>query len=114
MTWCPMEQTRACVRPRAAFFRAVQRCRDFRTFRSGRSFRIFRVVGRRDSECEKYRKVLQKVSCDGQWMARPPSWHRLGPRDMPLEAMRFRHVAVAIPEIGVGHHVAASPRQQSS
>ncbi|MGO9352728.1 MAG: hypothetical protein ACLP3C_18625 [Mycobacterium sp.] len=24
---------------------------------------------------------------------RSPSWHRLGPRDMPLEFKRFRHVA---------------------
>src|SRR5271166_4443805 len=29
------------------------------------------------------------------------SWHRLGPRDMPLEAERFRHVAVVIPEVRV-------------
>jgi hypothetical protein len=28
---------------------------------------------------------------------RSPSWHRVGPRDMPLEAKCSRHVAVAIP-----------------
>ena len=28
----------------------------------------------------------------------PPSFHRLGPRDMPFEAKRSRHVAVAIPD----------------
>jgi class 3 adenylate cyclase len=36
-------------------------------------------------------------------------WHRLGPGDMALEAKRFRHVAVAIPEVAVGGFVAASP-----
>ena len=37
--------------------------------------------------------------------------HRLGPRDMPLEAKRSRHVAVAIPEVRVGRRIAVSPRQ---
>jgi hypothetical protein len=31
----------------------------------------------------------------------PPSRHRLGPRDMSFEAKRFRHVAVAIPELAI-------------
>ena len=41
----------------------------------------------------------------------PPSWHHLGPRDMPLEAKRSRHVAVAIPEVRVSPGIAVSPRQ---
>ena len=41
------------------------------------------------------------------------SWHRLGPSDMPLEAKRSRHVAVAIPEIRVRRGIAVSPRQES-
>src|SRR5271165_858033 len=41
----------------------------------------------------------------------PRSWHRLGPLDMPLEAKRFRHVAVAIPEVAVGGFVTTCPRQ---
>jgi hypothetical protein len=40
---------------------------------------------------------------------RLPSRHRLGPGDMPLEAKRFRHVAVAVPEVAVGGFVAACP-----
>ena len=44
---------------------------------------------------------------------RPLSWHRLGPRDMPLEAKRFRHVAVAIPQLRISRGIAVSPRQQS-
>jgi hypothetical protein len=44
---------------------------------------------------------------------RPPSWHRLGPRNMPLEAKRFRHVAVAIPQVCVSRGIAVSPRQKS-
>src|SRR5271163_4428166 len=30
--------------------------------------------------------------------------HRLSPRDMALEAKRFRHVAVAIPEVRIGRN----------
>ena len=32
---------------------------------------------------------------------------------MPLEAKRFRHVAVAIPELRIRLGIAVSPRQQS-
>jgi hypothetical protein len=39
-------------------------------------------------------------------MAIPPSWHCLGPGDMPFEAKRFRIVAVAIPIIAIGGVVA--------
>src|ERR1700758_2191577 len=31
----------------------------------------------------------------------PPSWHRLGPRDMSFEAQRFSHVAEAIPGFAI-------------
>ena len=41
----------------------------------------------------------------------PRSCHRLGPGDMPLEAERFRHVTVAIPQVRVGRGIALSPRQ---
>ena len=41
------------------------------------------------------------------------SRHRLGPRDMPLEAKCSRHVAVAIPEVRVSRGIAMSPRQES-
>src|ERR1700756_4266904 len=41
------------------------------------------------------------------------SWHRLSPRDMSFEAKRFRHVAVAVPEVRVSRAIAASPRQES-
>ena len=44
---------------------------------------------------------------------RPWSWHRFGPCDMPFEAKRFRHVAVAIPQVHVGRAIAVSARQQS-
>jgi hypothetical protein len=37
--------------------------------------------------------------------------HRLGPVDMAFEAKRFRHVAVAIPEVAVGGFVTTCPRQ---
>src|SRR5277367_3034700 len=58
---------------------------------------------------------------DGQtvriWLARgtarPSLWHRLGPRHVPLEAERCRHVAVAIPEVCVSRGIAVSPSQQS-
>jgi hypothetical protein len=43
----------------------------------------------------------------------PRLCHRLGPRDMPLVAKRFRHVAVAIPQLVVHLGIAVSPRQQS-
>ena len=46
-------------------------------------------------------------------MAIPPSWHCLGPGDMSLEAKRFRHVAVAIPEVRVSGGIAVRPRQES-
>src|ERR1700693_5028383 len=45
--------------------------------------------------------------------ALPPSWHRLGPRDMPLVAKRSRHVPVAIPEVRIGRGISMSPRQKS-
>jgi hypothetical protein len=32
---------------------------------------------------------------------------------MPLETKRFRHVAVAIPEVRVSRVIAVSPRQES-
>src|SRR5271157_3185415 len=41
----------------------------------------------------------------------PPSGHGLGPRDMSFVAKRFRHVAVAIPEVRVSRGIAVSPRQ---
>jgi hypothetical protein len=44
---------------------------------------------------------------------RPPSWHRLGPRDMPFETKGSRHVAVAIPEVPVSCGIAVSLRQES-
>jgi hypothetical protein len=37
-------------------------------------------------------------------------WHRLGPDDMAFEAKRFRHVAVAIPEVAILGLVAVSAR----
>jgi hypothetical protein len=40
--------------------------------------------------------------------------HRLGPVDMPLKLKRFRHVAVAIPQVRVSRGIAVSPRQQSA
>ena len=46
-------------------------------------------------------------------MAIPLSWHCLGPRDMSLVAKRFRHVAVAIPEVRVSRVITASLRQES-
>ena len=42
---------------------------------------------------------------------RPPLWHHLAPPDMPLEAKRFRHVAVAIPVVRVSRSIALCPRQ---
>jgi len=45
---------------------------------------------------------------------RPPSWHRLGPRDMSFEAKRSRHVAVAIPEVCISCGIAVNPRQKST
>jgi hypothetical protein len=41
-----------------------------------------------------------------------PSRHCLGPRDMPFEANRFRHVAVAIPKLRISRGAAARPRQE--
>jgi len=35
---------------------------------------------------------------------------RKSPSDMPLEAKRSRHVAVAIPEVRVSRGIAVSPR----
>src|SRR5580693_3711685 len=43
---------------------------------------------------------------------RPPSWHRLGPRDMSFEAKRSRHIAVAVPELRVSRGIAVCPCQQ--
>ena len=43
----------------------------------------------------------------------PASWHRLGLRDMPLEAKRFRHVAVAVPQVRVSRGIVVRPRQKS-
>jgi hypothetical protein len=39
------------------------------------------------------------------------SRHRLSPGDMPLEAKRFRHVAVAVSIVSIGGLIAVSPRQ---
>jgi hypothetical protein len=39
----------------------------------------------------------------------PPSWHRLGPGDVPFEAQRCRHRAIAPHQIPVGNVVAARP-----
>src|ERR1700722_7054642 len=36
----------------------------------------------------------------------------LGPRDMPLEAKRFRHVAVTVPIVAIGRGIAVRPRQK--
>ena len=44
----------------------------------------------------------------------PPSCHRLGPRDMALEAKRSRHVAVAIPVFAIAGIVTVSPSQKST
>ena len=41
------------------------------------------------------------------------SCHRIGPRDMPLEAKLRGHRAVAIPEVRVSRGIAVSPRQES-
>jgi hypothetical protein len=46
--------------------------------------------------------------------SRPPSWHRLSPGDMPLEAKRSRHVAVAVPLVAIGSVVTVSTRQKST
>ena len=43
---------------------------------------------------------------------RPPSWHRLGPGDMPREAKRCRHRLVAVPIVAIARLVALCPRQQ--
>ena len=40
-----------------------------------------------------------------------PLRHRLGPGDMSLEVGRFRHLAVAIPEVRVSRGIAVSVRQ---
>ena len=37
--------------------------------------------------------------------------HRLGPGDVSFEAKRFRHVAVAIPQVRISRVIAMSPRQ---
>ena len=42
----------------------------------------------------------------------PPSWHRLGPLHVPLEAKLCGHRAVAIPIVAVGGLIAVGPRQQ--
>jgi hypothetical protein len=47
----------------------------------------------------------------GSHRPRPPSWHRLGPLHVPLEAKRSRHVAVAIPQLHITRGVAVSPRE---
>src|SRR5262249_4633928 len=41
-----------------------------------------------------------------------PSWHRLGPRHMPLEAKRSGHIAIALLESAVGVVVAVGAGQQ--
>jgi acyl-CoA synthetase (AMP-forming)/AMP-acid ligase II len=50
---------------------------------------------------------------DGSKPRGPPSRHRLGPRDMTLEAKRSRHVTVGIPKLRITRVVAVSPRQKS-
>src|SRR6185312_14533051 len=42
------------------------------------------------------------------------SWQRLGPLNMPFEAKRCRHVAVAIPQVRVSRGITVSPRQESA
>ena len=42
------------------------------------------------------------------------SWHRIGPRDMPLEAKRFRRVAAVVPEVRVSRGIAVSLCQKST
>jgi hypothetical protein len=44
----------------------------------------------------------------------PRLWHGLGPVDMPLEAKRFGHVAVAVPVFASAGIVTMSQRQQST
>ena len=44
--------------------------------------------------------TMIEASCQ-QGAQRPPSWHRLGPLHVPLEAMRCRHRAVAISIVSV-------------
>ena len=43
--------------------------------------------------------------------AAPRSLHRLTPLRVPVEARRFRHVAAAIPEVGIGAGIAACSRR---
>jgi hypothetical protein len=48
------------------------------------------------------RGISQLSECPfslGRSAVRSPSCHRFGPRDMPVEAQRSRHRAVAIPEV---------------
>src|ERR1700694_321453 len=42
----------------------------------------------------------------------PPSWHRLGPLHMPLEAKGCRHVAVAVPIFAVRGLMSARAGEQ--
>src|SRR5262249_16102986 len=41
-----------------------------------------------------------------------PSRHRVGPGDVPFEAKRFPHRAIAIHQVSIGGLVAASPGEQ--
>src|SRR5262249_55989496 len=45
--------------------------------------------------------VRRKLSSARHKPSPPPSWHRLGPLHVPLEAKRARDVAVAIPVVAV-------------
>jgi hypothetical protein len=65
------------------------------------------------TQCETNFRELQMWPVLGQGGHASPteSWHSLSPRDMSFEAKRFRHVAVAIPEMRVSRGIAVSPRQ---
>ena len=59
--------------------------------------------------------VANMVCFETRWVClptRPPSWHRLGPRDMSFVAKRSRHVAVAVPIVAIGGVVAMGSCQQ--
>ena len=66
--------------------------------------------------CDGLLRLMKLVCFKTTWAAVPgcpASRHFRCPRDMPLEAKRFRHVAVAIPVFAIAGIVTVSPRQQS-
>jgi hypothetical protein len=83
---------------------------------------VTRGCGRVPVGCGEGQLILQRhrqilVCFKTTWAAFPgcpASRHRLGPRDVPLEAKGFRHLAVAIPIVSVGGLVTARPRQQGA